>query len=362
MLLYDTGAVSEWGAVLVRVNAPADTAQIILDGFLAPQAGDIITMTGLVSEFPLSSMNSVTQFQPIAGIPITIVNTVAPPQPIRLTTGNFYEGLFPGGSVRYSTGELYEGMYVELTDVTVDGLVNTGRGTFSMVDGSGNQITNYDASRYFTKGHGGSTPFPADPEWQQFYDSVLVIGATIDTIRGVITTVSGSENSRGYRIAPLFKGDVVLGDILPGISTHRRNPVVVGPDSTADVSVRAFRQFGGSEVASVELNYRLDEAPAFTSVAMTFDPADTLYKASIPSQPAGTRVSYFLKATDVAANSSLLASSAIGGFGSDTSKGFFFYTVLDRPLTVEDIQYTPYANGRTAYLGAAVDGRRRGHG
>jgi len=354
MLLYDTGAVSQWGAILVRVNAPADTAQIILDGFLAPQAGDIITMTGLVSEFPTFSMNSVTQFQPIAGYPITIVNTVAPPRAIPLSIGDFYQGLFPGGKTIYTTGELYEGMYVEFTNVTVDGLVNTGRGTFSMVDASGNQITSYDASRYFTKGHGGTLPFPPDEEWQYFYDSVLVIGATIDTIRGMITTVSGSENARGYRIAPLFKGDVVLGDILPGLATHRRNPVVVTPDSAARISVQAFRQFGGSDIAGVELKYRLDGTGDFTAVPMTLDPADTLYKASIPPQPAGTLVSYFLEASDVAGNSALLASSALGGFGTDTSKGFFFYTVLDRAPTISDIQYTPYVNGRTAYLGAEL--------
>jgi hypothetical protein len=354
MVLYDTGAVSQWGAILVRVNSPTDSAQIILDGFLAPQAGDIIRMTGLVSEYPPSSMNSVTQFQPIAGMPITILNTVAPPKPTSLTVGDFYEGLFPGGEVKYSTGEPYEGMYVELTNLTVDGLLNTGRGTFTMVDGSGNQIADYDMSRYFTKGHGDTPMYPADPEWQYFYDSVLVTGATIDTIRGTISTASGMENSRGYRIAPLFKGDVVLGDILPGITTHRRNPVVVGPDSAARISVRAFRQFGGSDVSGVALHYRLDDAPSFTSIPMTLDPADTLYKATIPQQPVGTLVSYFVEASDVAGNSAILASSALGGFGADTSKGFFFYTVLDRPLTIHDIQYTPYVNGRTAYLGAEV--------
>jgi predicted extracellular nuclease len=32
----------------------------------------------------------------------------------------------------------------------------------------------------------------------------------------------------------------------------------------------------------------------------------------------------------------------------------FFYTVLNRPLTIQDVQYTPYLNGRTPYLGAVT--------
>jgi hypothetical protein len=275
-------------------------------------------------------------------------------QPVSKTASDFYEGLFPGGKVTYSTGEAFEAMYVELTDLTVDGKVNTGRGTFSMVDAQGNQITTYDASRYFTKGHGGNVTFPADPDWQEFYDSVLVLGAKVDTIRGMITTVSGSENPRGYRIAPLYRGDVILGDILPGMSTHRRNPVIVSSDSAARVSVRAFKQVGGKDVSTVALNYATDAGATFSTVSMTYDPADSLYKGEIPNQAVDTFVRYFIEATDVGGNSSILASSAFGGFGTDTSKGFFFYTVLDRPLTIRDIQYTPYENGRSGYIGAEV--------
>jgi hypothetical protein len=357
MLLYDTGTVDSWGAVLVRARPPwngGDTAQTILDGFLTPEAGDVITMTGMMGEFPTWSMNSVTQFEPIQGYPITVVGSAPRVEPVTKTVTDFYEGLFPGGRVPYSTGEAFEGMIVELTDLTVDGKVNNGRGTFSMQDGLGNQITTYDASRYFTKGHGGNVVFPADPDWQFFYDSVLVLGAKVDTIRGMITTVSGSENPRGYRIAPLYRGDVILGDILPGMSTHRRNPVIVSSDSAARVSVRAFKQVGGKDVATVALKYALDEGSSFNTVTMTYDPSDSLYKGEIPNQAADTFVRYFIEASDVGGNTSLLASSAFGGFGTDTSKGFFFYTVLDRPLTIKDIQYTPYENGRGGYIGAEV--------
>lgn len=353
MLLYDTATVNSWGAIFVRVNAPADTAQIIQDGFLSVEAGDIITITGLISEFPttINQMNSVTQFQPIAGIPIVPVGAGSLPSHVAKTTGDFYRGIFPasGKPVRYSTGEPFESVLVELTDLTVDARVNTARGTFSAVDANGNQITMYDASRYFTLGHGGTLPWGPDSVWQQQYPNV---GAKIDTLRGMITTVSGSENPRGYRIAPIYRGDIVFGIVLPSLTEHRRNPIVVHPDSTVRIAVRARQQTGGFPLSSVELLYSINNGP-FISVPMAFQSGDTAV-AQIPQQPENTFVHYFIKATDNQGNFVHLASSAFGAVGSDTSRGFFFYNVLNRPLTIRDIQQTPYANGRSPYIGATV--------
>ena len=352
MLLYDTGTVNNWGAIFVRGNSPTDSAQLILDGFLNVEAGDIIEMTGLVTDFPLTSMNSVTQFQPIAGIPINIVGSAPVPPFIRKNVGDFYRGIFPapGQAVRYSTGEPFEGMLVELVDLTVDARVNAPRGTFSAVDDNGDQITMYDASRFFTLGHGGTTPFPGDSIWALEYPTV---GTKIDTIRGYITTVSGGENPRGYRIAPIYRGNVVKGIVLPSITTHRRNPIVVPPDSTPRISCRVTRQPGGFPINAVDLLYSLNNG-SFVTSPMTFQGSDTTYNAVIPQQVTNTFVHYFIQATDSAGNRARLASSAFGGASSDTSQGFFFYTVLNRPLTIQDIQYTPFTNGRSGYLGAVV--------
>lgn len=351
MLLYDTATVNNWGGMFVRVNAPADTLLAQQDGFLNVERGDIITITGRISEFP-TGLNSVTQFQPIPGIPISIVGTGQIPPPIRKTVGDFYRGIFPasGKPVRYSTGEPYESLIVELTDLTVDSRVNTPRGTFSVVDASGNQISMYDASRFFTLGHGGTLPQPGDTAWARLYPPV---GARIDTLRGYITTVSGSENPRGYRIAPIYRGDVVIGIVLPSITQHRRNPIIVVPDSAARITARVTQQTGGNPIGQVQLFYSLNNGP-FTSLSMTYQPADTTYLGTIPQQPANTFVKYFIKATDNQGNASILASSALGGASSDTSKGMFFYTVLNRPVSIRDIQQTPFVNGRSPYLGAQV--------
>jgi hypothetical protein len=352
MLLADTGANAyPWGAILVRVGAATDTTQATLDGFLNVERGDVIRMTGRVDEFPSGSLNSVTQFVPIPGRPIQILGSAPVPNALNRTVPDFYTGIFPTGRIRYSTGEPLEGVPVELAvPLTVDARVNDTRGTFSMVDGSGNQITDYDASKYFTlKGTSQDHPAP-DSIWTLTYPNA---GTRISRMRGFIGTVSGSENPRGYRISPLFYGDVVFGAVLPSITTHRRNPVVVPPDSAPRVTVRVTRLPGGFPVNAVQLNYSVNNG-AFTPVAMTYQPADSTYLGTIPTRPAGSAVRYFIRAADSAGNASILASSAFGAFGSDTSKGFFFYDVLNRPLTIQDVQSTPFLNGRSAYQGAVT--------
>ncbi len=346
MLLADTGESHPWGGLLVRAN---DTVKAITDGFLNVAAGDIITMTGVVAEFPTFSMNSVTQFAPIPNIPINIIGSAPIPPPIRRTVGDFYIGIDPAGQVRYSTGEPYESMYVEFTNLIIDAVVNPGRGTFSMVDADGNQMSMYDASKYYTFGH-GTVIGPPDTTWERIFPAV---GTRVDTIRGFMTTVSGQENPRGYRICPVYRNDLVLGIPLPTVSTHRRNPVVVPPDSSPRVTVQALKQTGGEGVASVKIWISDDWGP-FSSGDMTYQPTDTTYSYQIPQKPAGTFVRYFIEATDSAANTVTHASSAFGGTALDTSKGFFFYEVLDRPMTIRDVQYTPFLNGRSPYIGAVV--------
>jgi hypothetical protein len=348
MLLADTADESTFRYILCR--ATSDTATHIADGFLNVERGDVIKMTGVISEFPTTSMNSATQFQPIPGIAVEIVSSQAIPPPISRTAGNFYNGIFPGGQVNYSGGEPYEGMIVQLTNLVVDARVNTSRGTFSMVDGSGNQISMYDASRYFTlKGTSVDHPY-ADPTWTTQYP---VAGTLVDTIRGFITTASGSENPRGYRICPIYYGDIVFGVVLPSITTHRRNPIVVPSDSAARISCRVRQLAGGQAISAVTLVYQLDAATP-VELAMTYNATDSTYGAQIPAQAEGTMVNYYIKATDVGNHTAYLASSAFGGASSDISKGKFFYTVKNSALSIHDIQYTPYTNGRTPYLGAVV--------
>jgi len=126
-----------------------------------------------------------------------------------------------------------------------------------------------------------------------------------------------------------------------------RSPSVVPPDSVVNVRVRVYKIAGGYDISSVKLYYSVNYG-AFAEVPMTYTTSDSAARAAIPLQPNNSFVRYFMKATDTQSNSTLLASYSSSA-PNDTSRGTFLYTVLNRPLTIRDVQYTPFPNGYSPY-------------
>ncbi len=346
MLLHDTTSPNEWAGMLVRVGNTGgvpDTAQAVSDGFTGVGRGDIIRMRGRVEEFPVGFMNSTTQFRPIAFSPIVPISNNNPiPLPTQLSVPDFNQGVNPGGAVKYSTGEQYEASLIELTNLVVNFVVNAGRGTWQMTDATGNNIADYDASYFFTYGNEANPIMPGDPTFE-----APPLGAVIDTIRGTILTVSGGENQRGYRIAPIYPGDLVTSVSLPRVIATARTPMIASPGDSVHASARVYRISRGFPIGSVLMYHSVDNG-AFVVDTMTYTPADSTARAVIPPQLENSFVRYFIKAFDNQNNSTTLASFS-SSLGNDTSKGFFFYYVLNRPVTVRDVQYTPFPNGYSSY-------------
>ncbi len=352
LLLADTAALgrNEWGGLFVRPplsTGSPDTTNWISWGITGVEIGDYVELTGYVDEFPAGDPVSATQIVPLLTQPLTVFGSVPVPSYTFKLTSEFYKGNFPSNGpngIQFSTGEPMEFMRVTLTNLQVASVLNGTNGTLNLLDQSGNAISTMDASKWFTlRAHREPMSTYALADYPQ--------GTVIDTIRGYIMTNSGQEAPRGYRIAPIFPGDIKKGLVaLPVVDVHRRNPIVVTPDSTPVVSVRVRR--GGAAVTSVQLRYSLNNGP-FVNAPMTL--SDTTYKANIPQQALGTFVKYYVNVTDSVGNNVKLASSAFDGSQTDTVRGFFFYTVLSgTEVSIRDIQTTPFLNGRSAYIGARV--------
>ena len=367
MAVVDTSAAAlagaPWSGILVRYptisgSTVPDTDDFSADGFYDVEQGDIISMLGVVQEFPLNQMNSLTQFAPIVGAGVSILSSGNPlPAPVHLNVTDFNVGTNPGGKIKFSSGEQWESQYVYFTNVTVVANVNSSRGTFMFTDASGNQLSDYDWSYHYTKSPSAQQQptTPADTAYK-----VPPAATYIDTIRGYVATSSGGESARGYRICPMFPGDIVFGATPPGVSTERRYPVVVTKDSTPLITMKAYKSINPVvttyPVDTVQLIYSVNNG-SWQSVGMTAPhvAVDSTYQGRIPIQSAGSFVRYFIKATDTNNGSAFLANS--GSLTQyDTNGGFFFYKVIDRStqplLTIHDIQYTPYVNGRSPYVGA----------
>jgi hypothetical protein len=358
LAVVDTGAsgFQAWGGILVRY--PGDSASFDADGYFDVEQGDMIEMTGVVSEFPLNQMNSLTQFAPDSGTSVIILSSGNPlPPPVHLSISAFNIGTNPGGKIMFSTGEPWESQYVYFTNVTVVGDVAISRGTFMFTDGT-NQLSDYDWSYHFTASPSAQAQPTTPPDTSY---KIPPAGTVIDTIRGYVATSSGGESARGYRICPMFPGDIVYNlKAPPGVSTERRYPVVVTKDSTPLITAKAYQATNPLAVTypldTVQLFYSVNNG-SWQAIGMTAPQAavDSVYQARIPTQTAGTVVRYFVKVTDKNAGTSILANGETLS-QNDTSSGFFFYKSLDRKaqplLTIHDIQYTPYVNGRGPYVGA----------
>ena len=96
----------------------------------------------------------------------------------------------------------------------------------------------------------------------------------------VATGTPGAPNSRR------------TANIGPSLTELAHAPAVPLADQSAAVSVRASDPDG---VAAVALRWRLDGAPTFASIPMAGGPA---HSASLPAQPGGSLVEFYVEATD----------------------------------------------------------------
>jgi hypothetical protein len=262
MVIRDTSSRSDFVGVFVRMfTAYGGTGSDYRDSTLWKnnsytnlEKGDIIGLLGWVDEFPANDAISATQFVPVSSVAPRTINTGQPlPAPARVKASDLYWGVNPGGQIRWSTGEQYEGSYVEMTDFFVQTYLNATNGTLNLVDADGNMVSTLDFSKYWTlRSHKvAGTTYTLPP-----------LNAKIDTIRGYLTTNTGSE-TRGYLINPIYPGDIKVGAIYPYIAntSHRRDSVIVRPGVAPNVRIVASKQVGGDSLQAVYCYHRTNHSP-----------------------------------------------------------------------------------------------------
>ncbi|NUN08719.1 MAG: T9SS type A sorting domain-containing protein [Ignavibacteriaceae bacterium] len=279
----------------------------------------VVEFTGKVTEY-----FQTTQFEMLIN-PITPVNVVEVlpkrPDPIELSLTDFMEN-----GVNKIGAEKYEGMYVVIRNVfTTDR--NTSSGTFKINDGQGNSMFMYDQSGYFTKrGHRLTGLTTYEPPLD---------GSFLSHIRGAIST-----RTDGYYITPLYPGDIVTAAAPPSISSITRDLPVISPGQAVQVSARIV-DFDGF-VTSAKLKYRVNMNQYF-EVNMTKLPSDsTTFVGTIPALSGDSSfVDYYIVAQDNENRNSVNP--------QDTTRSRYHYFVLNRPLRISDIQYSPFGSGFSGY-------------
>ena len=281
--------------------------------FNSIETGTVAKFTGVVTEF-----NVTTQFDLIEFDGTTITDFVEKPEPKLLTLDSLS---MLGSREGKILAEKWEGMYVEVRNVTTTEPAAIGNGSFVIFDGNNTQVVVGNQSRLFPKSH-SSAGRNRYELCKRLYSKQNKLWWTVNMM---------------MIIMPVDSTDIKISLFPPVISNIVRNPVLVTPGQ--DVTVTAKIKDPDGTVADAKLYWRKNSTTN-VEVAMT-SLNDSTFQAIIPSQPDSCVVDYFLTASDNQGNNAIAP--------GDTTRNRYFYLVLNRPLTIQDVQYSPFGSGFSAY-------------
>ncbi len=269
------------------------------------QIGDEIEITGTVGYY-----NGAKQVVLDTNTTITVIsagNQVMGPDTVSVGTFNDAQNL------AQITGEPWEASYVVIKNVSViDVSTNANRGFFDVQDDLGNQMTIYDSFKNMNPNNGFIKPQIGD-----FYKSIAGI---------LFHYKSPTGSTDKYEILPFDPSHLVIGAASPSVQSFSRD--IPCPKSTDAVKITAnVIHPGGVPITSVEVKYGLSPTDSASQTLAMTETTPGTWEASIPAQPNGTFVNYFIVATDSA-----------GKTGRRPIYQPRCYTVNDAGCRIRDIQ------------------------
>jgi DNA/RNA endonuclease YhcR with UshA esterase domain len=332
IVLQDT-ANGPWSAVAVRA-VDSTVYNISLIGIV--DTGWVIEITGRVEEFPSNSITSSTQIRMIAE-PISVISTGEPrPAPAELPITEFLTGAqrpSPTKIVKFSTAERWESGLIIIRNVRVKTRTQsstTQRWTWSVEDAQGNEFDIDDLSPVF-RGGAGSQNFVPPP-----------IGTLVEYVRGVVTQ-RAFGTSTAFLVSPMYPGDLQLGASPPTIAAVRRTIAI--PSSATPVPIKALIKDLDGAITSAKVFYRVNGS-TYDSLALSRIASTDTFMVDIPAQAAESLVEFYLVARD---DSNLVTQDP----GNLTTQRYF-YRVLDRSVTIRDVQFCPDLTGNSSFADPVV--------
>ncbi len=305
--MQDTSA-TDWASILVRIeNASNYPAFQILD------SGTVVKVTGYVNEYSTTTQKT-TQFNLLDFTGSEVIDFKPRPEPVELTLDSLK---FTGTNDDKAIAEKWEGVYVVIRNVTT--FDRNSSGGFRIYDSNNTQLNIGTKSNYYYQ-----NPAPQD-------------ATVLEYIKGYIET--RSVGSGGVTLNPGYRDDMKVLLYAPAVSNLTRTPILVGYGDQVTINAHITDQDG--TVNSAKLYYRKNMG-ANNELVMNNVSGDT-WQAVIPAQNDSSLIDFFVWAQDNDNNITL--------YPSDTTRNRFFYLVLDRPLTIQDVQYSPFGGGFSGYNG-----------
>jgi hypothetical protein len=344
--IQDTTSGQLWAGLNVLTNDTSAQAQ--LSGINALDTGMVVTITGRILEYG-SQNNSLTEMYHYSVSapayttppPISIWGNIPRPAPKEISVADLANGNLP----HPSTAEKYESMYVIVRNVTVT-QVDYSSGYFWFQDSLGNQARDYDGSQWFTlRGHKNSSSRYSPPP----------VGTKLSYIRGIVLPQSRTGTCGDYAIMPMYPGprelssskypgDIVIAAFAPQISSIARTPTPPKATDAVTVTWKA-KNLNAGRIDSSFFNWKFgsNTKTPWTRTKVTPTSGDSLYSATISPTNGDSLICYFVEAYG----------GGIYGASPDPSVPNF-YQVRQTGLTINDVQYTPFVNGFSGFVGDTV--------
>jgi len=308
IILQDTSE-TDWAGIIARFPGSNATFNVL-------DTGTVIRATGWVDEYYVTTQLNIIEFEGS-----DVLGFMERPQPVTVTLDSLAE---MGGREGKLLAERWEEVFVRVENVTATS-GGIGSGSYEIFDGNNTQVIIGNASSYFRN---ANVPVP---------------GTILSHVTGFIQNrdnVSGTTFAN--LINPTYPGDTEVSVFPPAISDITRNPGIVGYGDPVTVTATIVDPDG--TVAEAKLIYRKNMG-AHNEIMMT-NPSGDLWNGIIPAQNDSSIIDYFVRAVDNENNVSI--------FPSDTSSNRYFYLVLDRPLAIQDVQYSPFGGGFSGFHGYQV--------
>lgn len=305
-----TRGAFDWSGILVLHEN-----DVYGEPFSQLDSGMIVNLTCIVYEYSTSTQKT-TELKVINFSAGNVVGQMPRPQPEVLTL----DSLKYSDDTPKAISEKWEGVYVEFQNVTTFNRISNGG--FQIQDANGLTLNIGTKSDYFY-----NYPAPND-------------GTVLSYIRGYLET--RSIGSGGITLNPSYRNDFEVEAFPPAITNVLRDPVIVGYGQSVDISADISDQDG--TVDSVRIVWRKNDG-AYNITPMTQN-TTTNWIGTLPAQSDSSFIDYFIWAKDNGGNT---ATSP-----SDTSRSRYTYFVLDHPITIQHVQYSPFGSGYSSYNGYQV--------
>ncbi len=303
----------EYSGLLVRYLGSDASDFNLLD------TGMVIKVKGYVKEY-----FTTTQFNAIEFTSEGMLGFEDRPKPIVLTLDSL--AVLGTYNPQY-LAEKWEQMYVEVHNVFTSDPNAINSGSFRIFDENGTSVIVGSSSSW------------------RYTSAAPLAGTKLEYVRGYLESRNNISAGGWFIINPCYYDDIKYGDIIPPrITNLTRDKAVV--TSSDQVTVTAKIKDPDGTITSAKVYYRLENETTFQSIDMNATVGDSIYSGIIPAQTNGSVVAYYVEAKD--------NDNATSTNPSNLVTGLFFYKVTDSPLTIKDVQYSPFGSGYSGYNGYVV--------